>query len=97
MRKNPLKTPKSRVKAALRQLWLRSRERNYALRRDKYTCQVCHEKQSKAKGKEVKVQVHHKEGIMWEEIINYIYEQLLVNPDKLVTLCEKCHQKAYKV
>jgi 5-methylcytosine-specific restriction endonuclease McrA len=97
MRKNQLKTPKSRVKAALRQLWLRSRERSYALKRDKYTCQNCHTKASKSKTNPLKVQVHHKEGIKWEEIEKYIYEQLLVNPDKLVTLCENCHKKLYKV
>ena len=63
-------TPRSKVRAALRQLWLRSRERAAALKREKYTCQRCGVKQSKAKGKEQKVEVHHKEGIgNWEIVI----------------------------
>lgn len=78
----------------LRQIWLRSAERNEALKRDKYTCQDCGVKQSKKKGFEVKVQVHHKEGIdVWDEIIELIYSQLLCDPDKLETLCPDCHDK----
>ncbi len=67
-------TPRSTVRAALRQLWLRSRERAAALKRDQYTCQVCGRKQSKAKGKEFDVQVHHKDGIgNWEQVIDSVY------------------------
>lgn len=73
-------------------MFLRSKERNACLQRDNYTCQVCHRKQTKKKGQELKVQVHHKEGIdVWNNIINLIQEQLLCDPDKLQTLCEDCH------
>ena len=90
-------TPRSKVRAAIRQLWLRSRERAAALKRDKYTCTVCHRKQSKAKGKEMRVQVHHKHGIAnWEQVIDLIYEGILCNPDNLTTLCEECHEKEGK-
>jgi len=41
-------TPNSRIKSALRQLWLRSRERAKRLKEDKYTCQKCGKKQSRA-------------------------------------------------
>lgn len=85
-------TPRSRIKGMLRQIWLRSSERAEALKRDKYTCQGCGVKQSRAKGKEAKVQVHHKDGIdVWDEIIELIYDQLLCDPDKLETLCPDCH------
>jgi len=88
-------TPRSKVKAALRRLWLRSRERASALKRDKYTCK-CGKKQSKAKGKEVYVEVHHKEGIDWETLIDLVYERLLVNPEKLETTCNECHLQLHE-
>ena len=73
-------------------MWVRSYERGEALKRDKYTCQTCGIKQSKKKGSEVKVQVHHKEGILnWDYIIDAITQYLLCDPDKLQTLCEDCH------
>ena len=66
-------TPNTRIKSALHQLFLRSRERGTAIKRDKYTCQKCGVKQSKAKGKEVKVEVHHKEGVLnWAEMIESV-------------------------
>lgn len=86
-------TPNSRIRSALRQLFLRSRERAAALKRDKYTC-ACGKKQSRAKGKEVYVEVHHKEGILnWGDVFVFIREALLCPPDKLETLCEDCHKK----
>jgi 5-methylcytosine-specific restriction endonuclease McrA len=89
-----LTTPRSKVRAALRQLWLRSRERAAALKRDNYTCQTCGRKQSKAKGKEFAVLVHHKEGIAdWEAIIDLIFKALLCSPEHLETSCPECHHK----
>ncbi len=90
-------TPRSRVRSALRQLYLRSRERAAALKRDEYSCSVCRIKQSRAKGREVYVEVHHKTEIRWEGIIDMIYEELLINPDGLETLCKSCHKKAPSV
>lgn len=85
-------TPNSQIRSALRRLWLRSRERQAALKRDKYTCQMCGDKQSKAKGRELAVEVHHLDGIEhWDEVIHYIRRYLLVDPDKLKTLCHACH------
>jgi 5-methylcytosine-specific restriction endonuclease McrA len=87
-------TPNNKIKANIRKLWLRSVERSQALKRDAYTCQKCLKKQCKAQGREFSVQVHHKEGILnWDAIIASIREQLLVSPDKLVTLCKECHLK----
>lgn len=84
-------TPRSRIKSALRQLWLRSRERAAAIKREKNTCQRCHAKGSVAKGREVKIEVHHIDGIEWSEIVDLIMDRLLPDPSKLEVLCKKCH------
>jgi 5-methylcytosine-specific restriction endonuclease McrA len=86
-------TPNSAIKAALRALWLRSRERAAAIKRDEYTCSRCGAKQSKAKGREVLVEVHHKEGVMnWNEIYRVIRQYLLCGPENMETLCKDCHK-----
>jgi 5-methylcytosine-specific restriction endonuclease McrA len=96
-KKLPVTTPRSVIKHALRLLWLRSRERLAALKRDDYTCQGCHKKQSKAKGKEFAVEVHHVSGDAGlEAIVDYMYRQLLCHPDHLVTLCRSCHERETK-
>jgi predicted HNH restriction endonuclease len=85
-------TPKSKIRAALRRLWLHSRERAAAIKRDGYTCQRCGRKQSKAKGKEFAVEVHHKEGVCnWEVLFAAVYEHLLCSSDKMETICKDCH------
>ena len=89
------KTPRSRVKSALRQLWLRSRERASALKREKYTCQRCGKKQGRVKGKEVKVEVHHANGLDWDALVEEIYCGLLPNPDQLEVLCRECHKELH--
>lgn len=86
-------TPRSQVRSALRRLYLRSRERAAALRRDDYSCQDCGVKQSRAKGRIVKVEVHHMEPIRWNFVLDYVYRHLLVNPKLLETLCDRCHAK----
>jgi len=88
---NIQKTPRSRVKDALRRLWLRSRERASAIKRDNYSCQTCGVKQSRAKGKEVYVECHHLDGVEWEFLIDEVFRVLLVNPERLETLCRDCH------
>lgn len=87
------RTPRSQVRQALRLLSLRSRERATALKRDGYCCQSCGMKQSKRKGMEVSVEVHHLDGIEWEKLIDIVYEMLLCDPDRLQTLCKDCHDK----
>lgn len=86
-------TPRSKVRQALRLLSLRSRERAACLKRDAYSCQVCGAKQSKAKGKELSVEVHHVNGAKIESIIDAVYEHLLCSPDYLLTVCKYCHEK----
>lgn len=87
-------TPRSRVRAAIRQVWLRSRERLAALKRDEYTCQCCGKKQSRAKGREISVQVHHTKRIAnWERVIDMVFEEILCDPAHLETLCDDCHKR----
>jgi len=89
-------TPRSKVRAALRKLSLRSRERSAALKRDHYICQVCGVKQSKRKGHEVQVECHHRDKeILWDVLIDTVYEMLLVHPDSWITLCKDCHKKEH--
>ena len=92
-RKQP-NTPKSRIRAALRQLWLRSRERAVALRASGYCCVDCGVKQSAAKGKEVKLEVHHEPKIDWTGILQVIYDRILNVPQ--FPLCKSCHKKRHE-
>ena len=83
-----------KIRSALRQLWLRSTERSQALKNSNYSCEQCGVKQSKAKGKEQKIEVHHKKGILnWDKIFEAIQENLLCDPNDLECLCPECHKK----
>jgi len=87
-------TPRGRIRGYLRQMWLRSRERAEALKRTNYKCEICGVKQSKAKGKEQKIEVHHREGTdNINQIVDLIMDKLLCDPDKLQPLCPICHDK----
>lgn len=90
-------TPRSRVRAALRQLWLRSRERAAALKAADRRCAECGVKASVAKGREVAVEVHHLDGVDWEELIDLVYDRLLCPPEKLQVLCKSCHAGEHRV
>ena len=95
MGKKSLHTPRSRIRSALRQVFLRSRERAAVLKEASYTCS-CGLKQSKAKGREVSVQVHHNSGIdNWDVIIDAVYEKLL-NKEDMTVLCKACHRDSHK-
>ena len=93
MGRKSIGTPRSKIRNALRLLWLRSRERAGALKRESYTCQKCHRKQSRAKGHEFTVEVHHNSGepINWEALIDIIFERLLCPSSELTVLCPECH------
>ena len=87
-------TPRSKIKGVLRTLFLRSRERNAAVKAANNCCNKCGRKGSKAKGREVSTEVHHKHGICnWDEIICAIYKYLLCDPKYLEVLCKECHKK----
>jgi 5-methylcytosine-specific restriction endonuclease McrA len=95
-RKKPV-TPNSQIKSALHRLWLRSRERAAAVKRDGNTCQSCGKKGSKAKGREVKTEVHHLDGVEWQNIIAYIRRHLLCDPSRLEILCDHCHDIEHEI
>ena len=84
-------TPNSRIRQALRLLWMRSRERSEALKDTGYCCSVCGIKQSAAKGREVRLDVHHLEPVDWTGLFDEIRRRLLHKPERLAPLCEKCH------
>jgi len=87
-------TPRSKVKVALRRLWLQSRERSKALKDTGYCCSECGIKQSVTKGKEVKLEVHHDPPINWNGIVDLIFERLLNSNQK--PLCKDCHKKQHE-
>lgn len=89
-------TPRSKVRDALRKLWLRSRERNEAIKIAGAICTRCGKKRSVAKGREVKLEVHHKDGIDWEALIDIVYERLLCPPERLDVMCTDCHADEHK-
>jgi hypothetical protein len=62
-----------------------------------YTCEICGVKRSLAKGKEVKVEAHHRHGIDWEAVIDIVFERILVNPEEWQCLCEKCHTEQHEM
>lgn len=96
-KKNTERTPDSKIISALRLLWLRSRERSTAVKRDKNTC-ICGKKGSVAKGREVKIEVHHlQEGdINWKRILSVVRAELLCEPKGLITLCKECHATVHE-
>jgi len=72
---------------------MRSRERAAALKSTGYCCSRCGVKQSKAKGKEVVIEVHHVAGIDWDGMIDLVRERLLQDPGRLEPLCKRCHEE----
>lgn len=93
---DPSITPDGIIRSSLRLLFMKSREKGAATRRDKNTCQTCGAKGSVAKGKEVKTECHHTIGtegrdIDWQRIYAVIREELLCSSDELTILCKPCH------
>ena len=95
--KNPNVTDKTRIVHALRKLFLQSRERAAVMKRDNYTCQKCHRKQTMKKGQEFKVQCHHKAGVLnWDKLVEEIRRDLLCDPSLMECLCKECHKNEQK-
>jgi hypothetical protein len=90
-------TPQSQIKSTLRSLFLRSREHSAVLKRSGNCCESCGKKKSVAKGKEVKLEVHHLETLAWPQLIAHIRRHLLCEPSKMMALCTTCHKEAHEV
>lgn len=95
-RKKPI-TPHSIIRNALRLLYLRSRERAETLKLAGNCCSLCGKKHSRAKGREVTVEVHHLKEPDWNRIFRVIQEELLQSPDRLQAVCETCHDGIHEV
>ncbi len=96
-KKDPTTTPRGQIKNAFRQLWLRSRERSWALKQTKYCCTACRVKQSAAKGREQKIEVHHACGrIDWDQLVKNFVETVLKTEGGLIPLCPECHKKEHE-
>lgn len=98
------RTVDSRIASALRALWLRSAGRAAAIRRARvrpgvYGCERCecdlYLTAKKGDGRE-KPHVHHINGVSWHEIYRLVKEQLLVDADKLLVVCKKCHKEIHR-
>jgi len=97
MGKRSERTTNSQIRSALRMLFMKSRERAKAEKDGKYTCARCNAKKSVAKGRVVKIEVHHKNGVSnWNEMYALIREQLLCNSSELEILCKDCHSRETK-
>ncbi len=89
-------TPNSKIYSALRRIFLYSREHQAILKESNRTCSSCGSKASVAKGKECKVEVHHKSGINnWNKMVELIRKELL-NKNDFVVLCKECHNKIHE-
>jgi 5-methylcytosine-specific restriction endonuclease McrA len=83
-------TPASRIMAWVRRGWTQSRENAKARKDANYSCCKCGAKQSRAKGKEVYIEVHHVNKINREKIVKVIREEMLDVPQ--IVLCKSCHK-----
>lgn len=77
--------------SALRMIWLRSQERGDAIRSTDRRCVSCGVRESKAKGKEAKITVHHVKRPDWERIVRVIKEELFSDIQWLWPICPDCH------
>jgi hypothetical protein len=75
---------------------MQSRERNYALKLADRRCAECGIKASKAKGREVDVEVHHTNGIDWDGVVDMIISRVLQEPEDYTILCKECHKKHHE-
>jgi len=90
-RKYTTTTPRSTVRAGMRRMWLRSRERGTAMKLAGRACACCGAKQIVATP-DVRLEVHHKRGIDWEAMIDMYFERVLQRPEDYTVLCKECHK-----
>lgn len=93
MPKKSPSTPTFRITSKLTMMFTQSRERAAAVKRTGNCCERCGVKGSRAKGREVKIHVHHKTPIDMKKLVDTVRRLLLVSPDELEVLCRDCHVK----
>ena len=89
-RKEPkTRTERTKIGAALRRIFMYSRERYQAKKRANGKCEQC--------GAEEPLNCHHIDpiGESWDDIIDLIMNRILCPPEKLICLCKACHNKAH--
>ena len=89
-RKDMTTSTRSSVRAGMRRMWLRSRERGTAMKLAKRACSCCGAKQIVATP-DVRLEVHHTKGIDWEDMIDMFFERVLQRPEDYTVLCKVCH------
>jgi 5-methylcytosine-specific restriction endonuclease McrA len=87
-------SPRSWIKGKVQQIFLYSREHGQALKLTENHCDVCGVKKSQAKGRVVKLEVHHIVPARMNKIIDLIQEELL-RQENLQPLCKPCHNKRH--
>lgn len=95
MKKPPTHTTQAMFRSLLRSNWLRSPERKDALKRTGYCCERCGVKQSKAKDRVVKINVHHPKGVNLDKCYAEAKKEMFVPSDDLEVLCVSCHDEEH--
>lgn len=90
-------TPNSQIRSALRNLTMRCRERQAARKSSGYCCVECGAHHSRAAGRHVTVEAHHKHQPNWDKIFWVIRTELLPSPEHWEPLCDKCHKLKHEV
>jgi predicted HNH restriction endonuclease len=94
--KNTSVTPLGQIKRAVRLCWLRSRERNQAIKDAGRACTKCGKHSSVAVGRKVVINAHHTHGIDWDGICRDIRDRVFQTPADYTVLCEDCHHELHE-
>lgn len=90
-------TPSSKIVHAVRAMSMRSREFAEARKNTANSCCICGRKQSKAKGREVAIHIHHgTHRPIWERVVRAIRQEVLQTPGILWPICRECHENIHK-
>lgn len=90
-------TPSSKIVHAVRAMSMRSREFAEARKNTANSCCICGRKQSKAKGREVAIHIHHgTHRPIWERVVRAIRQEVLQTPGMLWPICKECHENIHK-
>ena len=83
-------TPNSRITGGFARTFTNSREHGEALKKTGHRCYQCGVKRSVAKGKEVKLYVHHIIPVNIKRVME-IYREEYLQQNNLMPVCKECH------